>query len=254
MAMSALTTAARGHTGHDELATRLAAACTTVASALPTAVVVATAAVSSWAGWVLLGEATRLGTIGGLDLAWILPVSVDTFAFMAARTWRIGHTATTRRWGLGTALAALALSIAGNAGGHAAQADVWTPGWVAVVAVAMIPPAVLFAVLLLATMASRDRHAEQAKAAEREARRGQRTAPTLPPVQPTQVATVAPSNADTRARVQRAYDRDLAADVATTPYVDYCDRLATELGDVKGRTVRRHLDAIRRERRSEVDI
>lgn len=256
------------------------------ASDVATLAIVVTAGVASWAGWVYLAEAVGWGSwpVPGLGfvfhLSWLLPLSVDVYAFIAARAWLgRGLDADTRRWGRNSAWAALGLSMAGNAGGHGVEAEVWSPGWIVVVAVAMVPPVMLFLALHLRTMRTRDREALATREASRQARRvangqpghGQgghtATASTnaagqsgvastkTTPAASTALATgtaaasrvAERASGDTADRVRAAFEDAVAT--GQTDELSASD-LATQISGQVGaspRTVRRHLTPLRRQ-------
>ncbi len=86
-------------------------------------------------------------------LAALLPLAIDAQAVVATRAWLATHTPERARGYARTlALAAVAGSVAGNAGQHAmAAANVVTPWWV-VVAIASVPPVALAATAHLAAL------------------------------------------------------------------------------------------------------
>jgi hypothetical protein len=88
-----------------------------------------------------------------VQLAWLTPVSIDVCAVVATWQWLAAEsTDRSRRTARVLALAALVLSIAGNAADHGLAAYRIVPPWWAVVAVAAVPPAVLGAVAHLAAL------------------------------------------------------------------------------------------------------
>lgn len=86
-------------------------------------------------------------------LAALLPLAVDAQAVVATRAWlTAGTSKRTYRYARALALAAVAGSVAGNAGQHAmTAAGVVTPWWV-VVAIASVPPVALAATAHLAAL------------------------------------------------------------------------------------------------------
>lgn len=259
------------------------------ASDLATLAIVVTAGVASWAGWVYLAEAVGWGSwplpwLGfTFHLSWLLPLSVDVYAFIAARAWLgRGLDADTRVWGRNSAWGALALSMAGNAGGHGVEAGVWTPGWIVVVLVAMVPPVMLFLALHLRTMRTRDREALATREARRMAKeqadrdRTGHTAPATTTAMAPRAATgdlvttatgaVAKANGsanastssgasgasgvaggDTAERVRAAYDAAVAGGLADQlTATELATQISGQLG-VSARTVRRHLAPLRRQ-------
>jgi len=93
-------------------------------------------------------------------LAALLPLAIDAQAVVATRSWLAAHTPPrARRYARALALAAVAGSVAGNAGQHAmAAAGVETPWWV-VVAIASVPPVALAMVAHLAALLATHRPA-----------------------------------------------------------------------------------------------
>lgn len=152
-------------------------------SDLATLVIVVTAGVASWAGWVYLGRAVGWGVLTvpnpfgaglRLQLAWLLPVFVDVFAFLAGRAWLNNNLhEKTRKLGRNLAIAALILSMTGNAFGHAAEAHVWRPNWMALVVVSVIPAVVLFLAGYLRTVRTREIRQIEEREAARERKRSE---------------------------------------------------------------------------------
>ena len=95
----------------------------------------------------------------GPALAPLLPVTVDAGAAVASLVW-LGRWAPgpARRFARGLALALLGGSVAGNALGHGLVAYSARPHWLVVVAVSAVAPAVLGAVVHLATLATLATH------------------------------------------------------------------------------------------------
>jgi hypothetical protein len=144
-----------------------------------TFVVAGTAGFSSWAGWVSLGRSVGWGSVGVVELAWLLPVSVDVYAFVALRTWNNARLPeATRTVGKVSAIGALALSIAGNAAGHAVEAGTFAPNWIVVVLVASLAPILLFLTLHLRVLRTRDQAAAARAARERAERKAARSTAT----------------------------------------------------------------------------
>lgn len=110
------------------------------------AVVAAAAAVLSFAALDQLGRMSGFGPLSPL-----LPVVVDAGAAAGSVAW-LGTTGPRRRFGRGLALALLVGSVAGNALSHGLTAYGLTAPWWVVVAVSAVPPAVLGAVVHLATL------------------------------------------------------------------------------------------------------
>lgn len=90
-----------------------------------------------------------------VSLAWLLPVAVDATIVIATRVWLIGDAGTrVTRYARRLAIAALLLSVAGNAAEHGMAAyGVAAPWWV-LVAVSAVPPAALGATVHLAALLS----------------------------------------------------------------------------------------------------
>lgn len=112
-------------------------------------VVAVAAAVLSFASLQDLGQ--RAGYTPGL--AALLPVAIDAQAVVATRAWLAASTpARARRYARALALAAVGLSVVGNAGAHAmAAAATVTPWWV-VVLISAVPPTALAATAHLAAL------------------------------------------------------------------------------------------------------
>jgi hypothetical protein len=104
-------------------------------------VTAATAAVASFTG--LRGLAIDAGWPKGL--AWLLPVTLDTYAMTSARVWLASTTGArrARRFARANAVGAIAASIAGNATYHAAAAGLVHVTFPVVVLVGAVPAAVL---------------------------------------------------------------------------------------------------------------
>ncbi|MFC7481488.1 DUF2637 domain-containing protein [Luedemannella flava] len=83
----------------------------------------------------------------------LLPLAVDSFALAAVRVWLSGRTRSQRAEGFARAasVAAVALSLAGNAVWHLVAAGLVPVRWPVVLAVGAVPPVVLFLVGHLAT-------------------------------------------------------------------------------------------------------
>jgi hypothetical protein len=117
------------------------------------AVVAAAAAVLSFDALRQLAEGCGLGRLG-----WLLPVAIDAAAVVATRVWLSGHAGVRpARYARALALAALGLSVAGNAAQHFMTAYQLAPAWWLVVAVSAVPPVMLGAVAHLAALLSADR-------------------------------------------------------------------------------------------------
>lgn len=91
------------------------------------------------------------------QLAWLLPVVVDTGAAAGSLVWLGGTVAEpAQRFARTLALALLGLSVAANALDHGLAAYELAPAWWVVVLVSAIAPAVLGAVVHLAVLVGRD--------------------------------------------------------------------------------------------------
>jgi hypothetical protein len=106
---------------------------------------------------VLAGVTGNLaGTRPGIHLAWLLPIAVDAYAATSTRIWlRAGIPAGTRAWARGNALAAIAVSMSGNAAEHWLTRD--GTSLPVVLAVATVPPLMLAAVVHTAVLPMRPR-------------------------------------------------------------------------------------------------
>lgn len=111
--------------------------------------------------WVMAGMATAAASatvasftgLRGLALdagwpprlAWLLPVTLDTYAMTSARVWLASTTRArrARRFARANAIGAIVASIAGNAAYHAAAVGLITVSWPIVVLVGAVPAAVL---------------------------------------------------------------------------------------------------------------
>jgi hypothetical protein len=100
-------------------------------------------------GDVLVYVAHRAGWDGWR--AYMLPVLIDLPGFLGGRIWlrRARTSADTRRYARGLTLAALSVSIIGNAIGHLVKSDHLTPGVALVILTGIVAPVVLWAVLHL---------------------------------------------------------------------------------------------------------
>jgi hypothetical protein len=100
-------------------------------------------------GDVLVYVAHRAGWDGWR--AYMLPVLIDLPGFLGGRIWlRRARTSTdTRRYARGLTLAALSVSIVGNAIGHLVKSGHLTPGVALVILTGIVAPVVLWAVLHL---------------------------------------------------------------------------------------------------------
>lgn len=112
-------------------------------------VVALAAAVMSFASLQQLGERAGFPPV----LAALLPLAIDAKAVVATRAWLARHTPDrARRYACGLALAAVALSVAGNAGEHAMTAYALATPWWVVVTVSAVPPIALAATAHLAAL------------------------------------------------------------------------------------------------------
>lgn len=114
-----------------------------------------------WGGWASPGT------------AWLLPVTIDAGAAAGSLVW-LSRTGPARVFGRGLALTLLLLSVVGNGLGHHLVVEAARPGWLIVVLVSAVPPAVLGAVVHLAMLCGRatdtegqDDDEEQEETAER---------------------------------------------------------------------------------------
>jgi hypothetical protein len=105
------------------------------------AVTAVTAAVASFTG--LRGLAVDAGW--PTRLAWLLPVTLDTYAMTSARVWLASTTRSrrARRFARANAVGAITASIAGNATYHAAALGLVAVTFPVVVLVGAVPAAVL---------------------------------------------------------------------------------------------------------------
>lgn len=79
--------------------------------------------------------------------SWLLPLSVDSLAAVAVRVWLdTGAPPVARQYGRLVAVAAVLVSMAGNAASHLVGTDVLSAGWPLVVLVGATPAAALGAV------------------------------------------------------------------------------------------------------------
>ncbi|WP_020577336.1 hypothetical protein [Actinopolymorpha alba] len=94
---------------------------------------------TAWAGWS----------------SWLLPVSLDVLAAFAVFEWASKSTPdVARAYARVLAVAALGVSVLGNAVSHLVSAGIVRPGWLLVVLVGAIPPAALGTAVHLAVLAS----------------------------------------------------------------------------------------------------
>lgn len=102
------------------------------------AVAATSAAVASFTG--LRGLALAAGWPE--RLAWLLPITIDTYAMTSARVWLSGMTHA-RRFARANAIGAIFVSIVGNAAYHALSVGLVSVSWPVVVIVGAVPAAVL---------------------------------------------------------------------------------------------------------------
>ncbi|MPY82598.1 MAG: DUF2637 domain-containing protein [Actinophytocola sp.] len=109
-------------------------------------------------------------------LAALLPLAIDAQAVVATRAWlTAGTSQRTYRYARALALAAVAGSVAGNAGQHAmTAAGVTTPWWV-VVAIASVPPVALAATAHLAALLAAENPATKPATTEHAATEDERS-------------------------------------------------------------------------------
>jgi hypothetical protein len=101
-------------------------------------VAAASAAVASFTGLRSLARAAGWP----VQLAWLLPLTIDAYAMTAARVWLTGSTRV-RGFARANAVGAIAVSILGNATYHLIAAELITMAWPIVVLVGAVPAAVL---------------------------------------------------------------------------------------------------------------
>ncbi|MFF0249649.1 hypothetical protein ACWEU6_17895 [Streptosporangium sandarakinum] len=127
-----------------------------VALATVTASFTAQAGLGELAGWT-----TALHVFGlKVSMAWLLPVTVDAYGIAATRiaTNKARYSAEVRGHAFGHALAAVVVSVLGNAMFHLIEAKVIVLGgaaWVLVVAVSVVPPIALGGLAHLLGVAAR---------------------------------------------------------------------------------------------------
>lgn len=125
--------------------------------------------IAVWSGWVGLGQMAGFGRVRllpGIADAWeidtaiTLPIGVEAYAVYALHVWLSGHARTTRtrRFAMWSALAALALGMAGQVAYHLMQAaHMATAPWQVTTLVACLPVCVLGAGAALAHLILTDR-------------------------------------------------------------------------------------------------
>lgn len=127
-------------------------------------VVAGAAVILSFSALAGLGELVGWGTLAvfgaELPLSWLLPLCVDAYGATATRIAVNGrYSPETRRHALVHAVAAIVVSVLGNAMYHLIQAHVVDLGsalWVLVVAVSVVPPLALGALAHLMALCGRD--------------------------------------------------------------------------------------------------
>lgn len=136
------------------------------------AVVGTTAAITSWSGLSGLAQLCGisetlhlLGTDWTARLAWLVPLSIDVYAVTAARVWlrMSGLSRRTRSYARANALAAVVVSIIGNAIYHWLAVSRTSPGPVLIVVVGAIAPTMLGLVAHLAALIAEDRDATRSE-------------------------------------------------------------------------------------------
>lgn len=128
-----------------------------VALATVTASFTAQSGLGELAGW------TTVFHVFGVEVAmsWLLPITVDAYGIAATRiaTDKARYSAEVRRHAFGHALAAVVVSVLGNAMFHLIEAEVIVLGgaaWVLVVAVSVVPPIALGGLAHLLGVAARE--------------------------------------------------------------------------------------------------
>ncbi|MFD8564825.1 hypothetical protein ACFV1N_46810 [Streptosporangium canum] len=128
-----------------------------VALATVTASFTAQSGLGELAGW------TTVFHVFGVEVAmsWLLPITVDAYGIAATRiaTDKARYSAEVRGHAFGHALAAVVVSVLGNAMFHLIEAEVIVLGgaaWVLVVAVSVVPPIALGGLAHLLGVAARD--------------------------------------------------------------------------------------------------
>jgi len=164
----------------------------------------------------LAGLAGVNGHAGPVRLAWLFPVCVDAYAVTGTLVWlRVGLSAGTRDWARANALAAIALSMAGNAAYHVdpSQARSWVVG-----AVTAVPPLMLGAAVHTAVLVMRDRSRSAARAESRSQSRPKESRPgpavSVRPVSggtPTRLELVSAKPGSAEAVMRAHWDRERAA-------------------------------------------
>ena len=99
--------------------------------------------------------------VGWGHLDWLLPLTLDSFVITATRVWLSRRTKSkkVKDFARTNAMAAIALSLGGNATFHAIGANAWHPGdqfWLLVVAVSSVPPLAIGLISHLAVLRSQD--------------------------------------------------------------------------------------------------
>lgn len=131
------------------------------------AVVAVAGAILSFDAWAGLARLVGItGQVGSIELAWLLPITVDVFAAVATGVWLAGALVShdTRIYARANALGSILLSIVGNGLYHGLTASGYGVGkgqhavdWKIVVAISAIPPLVLGLVGHLVALVLRDR-------------------------------------------------------------------------------------------------
>lgn len=123
----------------------------------------AAAAILSFDTWVRLAQAVGFTAtlnlrFAHLHIAWLLPIAVDTFAYVSTKAWITGGSnRTSTRTAALNSVAIIAVSVAGNALYHAYTAAGWVihDSPVIVIIIGGIPPLLLGLVVHLHTMSNR---------------------------------------------------------------------------------------------------
>ncbi|MBK3559777.1 DUF2637 domain-containing protein [Streptomyces sp. MBT56] len=120
----------------------------TYAGMLAVAVAAAVLSFSALAGLAELAGVS--GEVLGFKLAWLLPIAIDAYAVTATRVWlrNIGMKRVTQ-YARSNAVGAISLSVAGNGAYHffastgVTSLATMSGGWLVVVTVSAVPPAIL---------------------------------------------------------------------------------------------------------------
>lgn len=201
-------------------------------------------------GDVLVYVAHRAGWDGWR--AYMLPVLIDLPGFLGGRIWlrRARTSADTRRYARGLTLAALSVSILGNAIGHLVKSNHLTPGVALVILTGIVAPVVLWAVLHLDALLTptvavpvRDAAPVPAEKPESKPKTEKKTAPPKAPVP--KPSPDEPVN-DVEMQAARHADRDYRADNGGKPITR--DALKSALAPCGTTKATALLAALKRER------